>query len=60
MHSARTAGLRPRAKTKLLQQRLYFQGNAAYVLPCDARAGIKIDAQLIRMIQIARAYRMGM
>ena len=47
-------------KPHLFEQRLHFQRDRAHIRPTDARARIEIDAQLVRMIEIAGAHRMRM
>jgi hypothetical protein len=60
MHTARAAGLWPAAEPHLFEQRPHFQRDAAEIGPGDARRGIEIDAELVRMIEIAGAHGMGM
>ena len=60
MHSARTARLRPAAKPHLLEQRLHFERDTAHVRPDDAGTRIEIDAQLVRVLEIAGAHRVRM
>ena len=42
------------------EQRPHFHRDAAEIGPGDARRGIEIDAELVRMIEIASAHGMGM
>jgi hypothetical protein len=57
MHPTRPAGLGPTAQTHIFQQRFHFQRYQSHIFPGDSRAGIEINAQLVRMIQIVRANR---
>ena len=52
--------VRPAAEPHLFEQRAHFQRDAAEIGPGDARRGIEIDAELVRMIEIAGAHGMGM
>src|ERR1700689_2613666 len=58
MHSARAAGLRPAAQSHFLKERLHLQTDGSNIVPTHARSGIKIDAQLVGMVQISRSNRM--
>ncbi len=58
VHSARAASLRPAAQSHFLEECLHLQTDGTNIVPTDARSGIKIDAQLVGMIQISRSHRM--
>ena len=42
-------------KPHLLEKRFHLESNTAHVLPTDARTRIEINAELIRMLEIAGA-----
>src|SRR5207247_7053372 len=56
MHPARSTPLRPALETQLFEQRLHFQSYTTHLGPFDSRHGIAIDAQLVGVIEIGRAY----
>ena len=60
MHTARAARLRPACQPHFLEQVLHFQRNTTHGVPFDARYRIEIDAQLVGMIEIVGAHRVGM
>src|SRR5262245_60657467 len=53
MNAARAARFGPALKSCLLQKRLHFESNPPNIVPLDARTGIEIDAQFVRMVEIA-------
>ncbi len=60
VHSPRTAGLGPAAKSQLLEKGLNLHGDVAHVRPTDAWSRIEIDTQFIRMFEITRTRRVWM
>ena len=56
VHPAGAAGLGPATKAHFLEERFHLKRDVAHVRPTDARAGIEIDAQLVRVIEIPGAY----
>ena len=58
VHAARAAGLGPAPEPELLEQRLHLERDAAHVVPHDARRRVEVDAQLVRMVEVAAENRM--
>src|SRR5579871_5375947 len=60
MHAARAAGLWPAVQACLLQKTLHLKRDSTYISPCDSWNRIKVNPQLVRMLQIACSNGMGM
>ena len=60
VHAAGTAGFGPAVEAHVGKQGVDFERNRADVLPGNAGPGIEVDAELVRMVKIARAYGVGM
>ena len=59
MDSARAAGFGPAAQSHFFKKLLYLHRHLTHIAKFDARTGIQVHPQFIRMIQICRANRMG-
>src|SRR5688572_20861754 len=58
VHPPRPTRLGPPAQSDLLQQTLCLHRDTAHIVPLHTWSGIEVDAQLIGMVEIARADRM--
>jgi hypothetical protein len=58
VHAARARRLGPAAEAVLVQYLAHDQRHPPHVVPGHTRAGIEIDAQLVRMLQVVRAHGM--
>ena len=56
VHAARAARLGPASQSHFLEQILGFDRDAAHVVPRDTWTRIEIDAQLVGVVEIARAH----
>ena len=59
VHAAGAAGLGPAAEAVLFEDGFDFEGDGADVGPLDAGAGVEVDAELVGVVEVGGADRVG-
>ena len=60
VHPARAGGLRPADQPVVGEHLAHHEGHLAHLRPGHARDRVEVDAQLVRVAQVLRAYRVRM